>query len=155
MHVRLFIVGLVPVLCIILKVFSARKLLIPLMLICTLLFLPARYGLEGHYGQIYSSELAGIRFFTYHSGPVEPWFFYRVGDVGVLGFYNPDILTWPFKGSGTRGLVLRDLNAASYVLSGKQGEGDEAWISRWLQAGGAEGAALVYNNGKFKIYKNR
>lgn len=153
MHIRLFIVGLVPVICIILKVFSARKLFVTLMLLCILLFLPARYGLEGYYGQVRSTELAGVQFFTYNSGPVEPWFFYREGDVGVLNFYEPEVVTWPHRG-GLSASNPDQLEEASYVLSGWQG-GERAIVDTWVQTGDAEDAALVYNSGNFKIYKNR
>ena len=122
---------------------------------CMLLILPARYGLEGHYGQVYSSELAGVRFFSERAGPVEPWLFYRMGDKGVFGFYNADMLVWPTRGSGGREFNPGDLNGASYVLGGKQGASDEAWISEWLRTGGADDAALVYSNGYFRIYRNR
>lgn len=153
-YIRFLLVGLVPVICIILKVFSSRKLLIPLMLLCLLLFFPARYGIEGYYGQVRSTELTGVRFFTYHTGPVEPWLFYRGGNPDVLTFYNPDIITWPLRGASP-GMPSDDLDEASYVLSGKQGSGEEALISSWIQTGRGEEAALIYDNGGFKIYKNR
>lgn len=164
-HIRLFIVGLVPVICIILKVFSSRRLLIPLMLICMLLFLPARYGLEAYWGQVPSSELAGIRFFGSHTGRVFPsWYYYREGDIGVLAFYHPDVLRispfapslWWYRGRDSYP-TPDGLDEASYVLGGRRSaQGAEADIvSRWVQIGGADEAALIYNNGNFKIYKNR
>lgn len=167
MYVRLFIFGLVPVIGVILKVFSTRRLLIPLMLICMLLILPARYGLEAFWGQMPSSELAGTRFFgTYYdvssySGPGEPWVYYREGDIGALAFYNPDLRSSPiWNPRGRASYPTPDhINKAPYkpyyVLGGRRGaQGAEADIVRgWVQSGGADEAALIYNNGNFKIYK--
>lgn len=156
-HIRFFMFGLVPVIGIILKVFSSRRLLIPLMLICMLLFLPARYGLEAYWGQVPSSELAGTRFFGSYRGSVYPWYYYREGDIGVLAFYHPDVIMhWWYRGRGSYP-TPDGLDEASYVLSGRRSaQGAEADIvSRWVQIGGADEAALIYNNGNFKIYKNR
>lgn len=157
MHVRLYVIGLVPVIGIILKVFSARKLLIPLMLLCLLLFFPARYGVEGYYGQVYSTELAGVRFFGYRAGSVEPWFLYRTGDLGVLAFYNPDVILWP-RGDyqlSTPAEQLDLMGGASYVMNSNHGGVNDELVNRWMELGVGEEAALIYDNGDFKIYKNR
>jgi hypothetical protein len=165
MYVRLFILGLVPLICIILKVFSARKLLIPLMLICMLLILPARYGLEAFWGQMPSSELAGTRFFGTHadissySGPGEAWIYYREGDLGALAFYNPDIRNWNLRGRATYPTpesINKAPYKAMYILGGmRSAQGTEANIVKdWARTAGADEAALIYNNGNFKIYKD-
>lgn len=156
MYIRLYMLGLVPVISIILKVFSSRRLLISLMLLVLLCSLPARYSTEGHYGQVFSSELAGVRFFTYSAGSVEPWFIYHAGDLGVLPFYNADIILWPKMAVPPPGQERNDtLNEASYVINSNHGGASDRDVKEWMELGGGEEAALIYNNGYFKVYKNR
>jgi len=154
MYTRLYILGLVPVLGIILLAFSNRKLLVPLILLCTLLFLPARYGLEGAYGQTFSSELAGTKFFVQHSVQMEPWFFYRAGDQGVLPFYNPEVKIWPTRWFAAD-MPIEALDEASYVLASGHGGLRYEVIDRWMQSVRGERASLVYVNNDFIIYESR
>lgn len=152
-YVRLLMLALVPITGITVMMIASRKVLITIMSLVMLLLLPARYSLEGYSGQVLCSELAGVHFFGDYTGPIEPWFFYREGDLMLLPFYNPDILIWPVKGY-TPEMKTDDLYQASYVLCGKLGSG-QLFIDDWLKTGGAEAAELVYNNGSFKIYKNQ
>jgi len=154
MYIRLYILGLVPVLGIILLVFSNRKLLVPLMLLATLLILPARYGTEGSYGQIFSSELAGTKFFVQHAVDTDPWFFYRAGDQGVLPFYNPEVKIWPTRWYSTD-MPIEALDEASYVLASGHGGLSYEVIDRWMQSARGERASSVYVNNDFIIYESR
>lgn len=173
---RLYLFGLVPVIYVVLKVLPARKLLITLMLLCLVFLLPARYGTECYHGQNLSSELAGMRFFSYQVDLPTGYFFYNQGDTVLRLFYNPEILNWSHV--GTAGLkqlpsgefvffesrwekpLASTLDEAKYVLTGKQGRlteiaryGEEVIISIWMQTGNGEKADLIYNNGDFQIYK--
>ena len=154
MYTRLYILGLVPVLGIILLVFSNRKLLVHLMLLAALLILPARYGTEGAYGQIFSSELAGTKFFVQHARDTNPWFFYRAGDQGVLPFYNPEVKTWPTRWFATD-MPIEAFDEASYVLASGHGGIRYEYIDRWMQSVRGERASLVYVNNDFIIYESR
>jgi len=165
MYIRLYVLGLVPVVSIILLAFYNRRLLVPLMLLCTLLFLPARYGTEGLYGQTFSSELAGARFVGQYISPVlsrpiyrpiKPWLLYRTGDLGVIPFYNTQIIQYivqyppPFLTEKSPEL----LDGASYVLNSYHGGISDIEVNTWMELGRGEDAILVYSNGSFRIYKN-
>jgi len=154
MYTRLYILGLIPVLSIILIAFSNRKLLVPLILLCMLLFLPARYSTEGSYGQILNSELAGTKFFGQHAVDPAPWFFYRAGDQGVLPFYNPEVKIWPTRWF-TSDMPIEAFDEASYVLASGHGGIRYEVISRWMQSVRGERATLVYLNNDFMIYESR
>jgi hypothetical protein len=162
MYTRLYILELVPVIGIILTAFSARKLLIPLMLLCLLIFLPARYGTEASWGQVYSTELAGARFSGARIGPVlklpsertvKPWLVYKGGDMSPLAFYYPDMIynltqyPPPFEAE-----VFDLLDGASYVFNSSHGGMPDSVISEWMELGRGEEAALIYSNGDFRIY---
>jgi hypothetical protein len=153
-YIRLFMLLLVPMIFTIIGTFTSHKLLITLLLLCSAFILPARYGLEGCFGQVLTTELVGAQFFGYHRGAVEPYYFYDGGEAHkVLVFSNPDAITWPKRWSVS---LTEDipfvLNHASYVLGGKQG--GQTVINNWIEAGGGKEAMLVYNNGDFRIYKN-
>ncbi|MFC2067146.1 hypothetical protein ACFLUO_08910 [Chloroflexota bacterium] len=174
---RLYIFGLIPVILIILKALPFRTVLIVLMAFSVLFTLPARYGTEGYHGQMTSSELVGMRFFSYRTNwPGNCYFFYNQGDTVLRLYYNSDVLHWTYVGSTDvrqlpsgelinianrveKPLVLI-LDEARYVLTGRQGAiqealrfGQEVIISSWTQTGDGAIADLIYNNGNFQIYK--
>lgn len=157
---RFLILGLVGVTCIMLKTFSAHKLIVALMILCLIFILPARYATEAHnpFAQVYSTELAGSQFFGYHRALgkpwLKPWLVYRPGDSGVISFYDADIHVWPKKSSPplTSPELLDTLNGASYVLNSEHGGASDKAVNRWMGTDDGVKAALIYDNGAFRIY---
>ena len=157
---RFLILGLVPVICFIVKVLPSPRLMVALGVVCLILILPARYGTEATnpFAQVHSTELAGSRFVGYYRAPgkpwLKPWIVHRSGDVGVLHFYDADIHVWVKRAAPSPEAAGFDevLNGASYVINSKYGGASDLVIARWMETEGGQSAALLYDNGAYRVY---
>ena len=153
---------IIPAACITVLSFSKWRVpIVALMIICTMLYLPANYAAEVSGQQILTTEIKGTEFFA---TVVQPDSSYYYGySPAMIYYYDPELIQIPVVSLNEPTPNENDfsiLDNLRFVIISKQGSDSElfAWgvdpIASWPETEAGKKADLIYNNSEFQIYLN-
>ncbi len=126
----------------------------------------AQYSLEGIWPYVGSSSLRGADFVATRLERPPPSFFAYHGVHDLVTYYNPEYLpapsvdSWSVTDLSLQGARASQLERVPYLLFNRQGHDTMRWVWgydpfwSWRQTSGARTADLIYDNGRFEIYRN-
>jgi len=165
---RVYLFGLVPAAGIVslAATASGRNLLIPAMVLCPIIFLPANYSAQVAWGQVCSADLMGSAFFASRVDPSRGYFSNWNGHDALVLHYEPSMVRVGFTYPGwlpAKSPDEVDINVVGdyeYVIISWQGSqqrifawGEDPYAS-WPETRGGELAYRIYENGNFQTYLN-
>jgi len=156
MDMRVFLFAVIPMICALLLSFSNRTVFVCLMILFTVLHIPAHYGAEAG-EQTYSSELAGTKYYAtqidYRQSfvyPLDPYITYQNEQ-----YRNP---TREVSLIGTTAPPISVLDEMAYLIDSKSSNATYELILHYDPIRDWDTnnrkLTLIYNNGDFKIFYN-
>lgn len=160
---RAYLFAVVPAAAIIALSVSRRALLVPLMCLMVALFPLANYATEASWGQLLTTELRGAEFVATRAPESAHSYYYGL-DFGLMRYFNPDmkagVLLPKYAARSPEAIDPSVLDGLDFVIMSKQGTDAVlfGWgvdpYAAWPQTESGREADLVYENGRFEVYRN-
>lgn len=153
---RTYMLGLIPIICILIISFSNKKVFPTLMILFIVLHIPAHYGGESCM-QTLDEELNGSNFFAKNIIPAEIYFY---NFAPYVWYYNNSLVNIPFTSLEYSNIGINIFNKVRYIIDSTRYRNNQIYINNrdpikdWIQLEGIEKTNLLYSNGGFRILEN-